>query len=85
MRAQELLNESVVKTPVTFTYTGKDGRFMGNVVYINIDAKDLADMLMFCMEADDGRVCGMIAELSSKYLSRYLAAVARRKKQLGVQ
>jgi hypothetical protein len=84
MRAKELLNESVVKTPVTFTYTDNDGRYMGDYVYLNIDAKDLADMLMWCMESDDMSSSGLISEISSKYVRRYLAAVAKRKKELGV-
>ena len=84
MRANELLNESVVRTPVTFTYTGKDGQFMGAYVYINIDAKDLADMMMWCMESDAMSSSGLISEISSKYVRRYLAAVAKRKKELGI-
>jgi hypothetical protein len=84
MRARDILIEAVVKTPITFTYTGKDGRYMGDVVYINIDSKDLRDILMFCMEADGLHSAGMITELSSKYITRYNAAVAKRKKELGV-
>jgi hypothetical protein len=83
MRARDILIETIVKTPITFTYTGKDGRYMGDVVYINIDSKDLRDILMFCMEANPHN-SGIIAELSSKYVTRYNAAVAKRKKELGV-
>jgi len=85
MRSKELLNESMVKAPITFTYTDKNGRFLGDVVYISVDSKDLRDMLMFCMEADDPHVAGLIAEISAKYVSKYRLAVAKRKKELGIK
>ena len=85
MRAKNFLGEAAVKTPIAFLYTGNDGRDRADVVYINIDSRDLMFMLMYCMEADNQFTGGMIAELSSKYASRYWSAVAKRKKELGVK
>lgn len=85
MRAKEFLNEGQIKIPVTFTYTGKDGRFMGDYVYITIDQRDLSDILMYCMESDGSQyTSGIIAEIASKYFSRYQSAVRKRKKELGI-